>query len=383
MLKYLPLVWAGLWRKPVRTVFTFASIVIAFLLFGLLQGVDTYFGKVVEDARLDRLLVQNRIRVIEPLPRTYQPRLAQLAGVAAVTHSTWFGGYYQSLKNFTASFAVDIESFVKVYPEVKLPAALAAEMSRTATAAVIGPGLARRFGWRVGDQVTLQSATWTQQRGEPWRFRIIGVYGCDGCISASLFLINYSYFNMARTFTRNTVGQFVVRVDNPRDAGRIAFAIDELFANSQAETRTQSEQDSAQAQLKRIGDVSFFVRAILGAVFFALLLLTSNTAMQSFRERTPEYAVLKTVGYSDATLAVLVTAEALVLSLAAAAAGLMLATAAATLAQLAAGMQLQGSVPVLVLLLGLLLAVLVAAIASAIPSWRASRLSVVAALAVQ
>jgi len=383
MLKYLPLVWAGLWRKPVRTVFTFASIAIAFLLFGLLQGVDTYFGKVIDDARLDRLLVQNRIRVIEPLPQTHQPRIARLAGVAAVTHSTWFGGYYQSLRNFTASFAVDIESFIEVYPEVKLSPAVVGEMRRMATAAVIGPGLARRYGWRVGDEVPLQSATWTQQRGEPWRFRIVGVYECDACISASLFLINYSYFNMARSFTQNTVGQFVVRVDDPRDAGRIAFAIDELFANSRAETRTQSEQESAQAQLERIGDVSFFVRAILGAVFFALLLLTSNTAMQSFRERTSEYAVLKTVGYGDVTLAVLVAAEALVLCLVAAVAGLLLATAAATLAQIAAGMQLQGSVPVVVLLLGLFLAALVAAIASAIPSWRASRLSVVAALAVQ
>jgi len=383
MLKYLPLVWAGLWRKPVRTLFTFASIAIAFLLFGLLQGVDTYFGKVVDDANLDRLLVQNRIRVIEPLPQTYQQRIAGVPGVAAVTHSTWFGGYYQSPTNFTASFAVDIESFVDVYREVELAPAVVAEMSRTATAAVIGPGLARRFGWRVGDEVPLQSPVWLQKRGGGWKFRIVGIYRCQDCISANLFLLNYSYFNAARSLTPNTVGQFVVRVADARDAGRIAFAIDELFVNSQAETRTQSEQQSAQAQLKRIGDVSFFVRAILGAVFFAMLLLTSNTAMQSFRERTAEYAVLKTVGYGDATLAMLVTAEALVLCMVAAAAGLLLAAGVAALAQIAAGMQLQGSVPALVLLMGLVLAALLAAVASAIPSWRASRLSVVAALAVQ
>ena len=383
MTKYLPLVWAGLWRKPVRTSFTFASVASAFVLFGLLQGVNTYFGNVIDEARLDRLLVQNRVRFIEPLPRTHQQRIQEVPGVAAVTHSTWFGGFYQDLRNFVAAFAVDLTSFADVYPDMPLPAGVADQMSRNAQGAVIGPGLARRFGWKVGDEVRLQSTVWFQKRGEPWRFNIVGIYQCVECTSDQLFLMNYSYLNNGRSMMPDTVGQYIVRVRDPRDATRIGVLIDEQFANSAAETRTQSERDTAQSQLKRIGDVTFFVKAVLAAVFFALLLLTSNTAMQSFRERTNEYAVLKTVGYSDATLAVLVAAEALVLCMAAAAAGLLLVEGVVWGASKAAGMQLQGAVPAVVLLLGLACAALLAATSSAIPCWRASRLSVVEALTVQ
>ena len=382
-MKYLPLVWAGLWRKPVRTIFTFFSIVTAFVLFGLLQGISTYFGKVVDNASLDRLMVQNRVRFVEPLPRTHQQRIERLPGIAAVTHSTWFGGYYQTLRNFTAAFAVDIESFLKVYPEMKVPAKVIAEMTRTPSAAVIGPALARKYGWRVGDEILLQSNVWSQKRAEPWRFNIVGIYECVNCLSEQLFLMNYSYLDLARAYQTNTVGQFILKVRDPREATRITFLIDELFANSAAETRTQSERETAQSQLKRIGDIAFFVKAVLGAVFFALLLLTSNTAMQSFRERTGEYAVLKTIGYNDRTLSILVAGEALVLCLVAASAGLGLSKVVVWLAYIMGGMQLQGSVPAGVLVIGLLCAAALAATASAIPCWRASRLSVVDALVVQ
>jgi putative ABC transport system permease protein len=381
-MKYLPLIWAGLWRKPVRTVFTFLSIASAFVLFGLLQGVSTFFDRVIDQSSLDRLMVQNRIRLVEPLPLAHLQRIVKVPGVARVTHTTWFGGNFQDVRNFVAAFAVDFDSFAAVYPEVKLSAAMRAQLDSIPASAVIGPALARKFGWHVGDEVPLRSNLWTQRFGKPWSFRIVGIYKCAGCVSDGMFLMSYNYFNEARSASQNTVGQFVLRVSDPRFSPRVALAVDELFANSPAETRTQSERETAQSQLKRIGDVSFFVRAILGAVFFTLLLLTTNTTMQSFRERTAEFAVLKTYGYRDGLVAALVISESLSLCLAAAAAGLLAAEGVALLASLFANAYLGGVLPPTVLLAGVACAVVLAIIGSLIPGWRASRLSIVDALAV-
>jgi putative ABC transport system permease protein len=191
-------------------------------------------------------------------------------------------------------------------------------------------------------------------------------------------LIIYEYFDEARAANRGTADRFIIRIGDPTRSTQTAAAIDKLFANSVHETRTQSEREQAQSQLKQVGDINFFTTAIVGAVFFTLLFLTANTMMQSVRERIPEFAVLKTIGFSDTSVLVLVLVEALCLCIFSAALGLAIATAIfPTLTAIFGGFNL----PWIVIASGIVAAVLVALISACVPAWRVKQLRIVDAMA--
>jgi putative ABC transport system permease protein len=376
-MKFLPLLWAGLWRKRTRTIFTLLSIVVAFVLFGMLQGVNSAFSNAVNAAAVDRLNVVSRISFTESLPFSYQAQIEAIPGVAAVAHESWFGTYYQDPKNFVFSFPVDAARFFPLFQEVRLAPDQLAAMVRTRTGAIIGRELAKKYGWKIGDKVPLHSVIWTGS--SDWDFDIVGIYDTPGNANqAQSFFFNYSYFDEARSFSKGSVGWYVVKVKDPKQAMQVAAAIDKHFANSSDETKTQTEKEFAQSFIKQQGDISFIVTSILGAVFFTLLFLTGNTMMQSVRERIPELAVLKTIGFTDGAVVALILAEALVLCLIAAFLGL--AIAAGIFPALKAYIGDTG-MPKDVIALGIGMAVLLAICTGLPPAWRTTRLNIIDALA--
>lgn len=379
-MKYFPLIWAGLTRKKLRTVFTLLSIVVAFLLFGLLQGVNSAFSHGVEGAHLNRLVVQGKVSMTDQLPMAYRQQIASVAGVTGVTFASWFGGYYQDQKNSIFSFPVEASTYFDLFPEIVLPREQLETLIKTRTGAVIGRALADKYGWKIGETIPIKSTIWTKTDGtSDWSFQVVGIFQTPGDAGQEQRLFfNNDYFDEARSLDKGLIGWYSVRIDSPSHAAAIAPAIDKLFSNSEHETKTVTEKEFQQSFLKQIGDINFIVNSIIGAVFFALLFLTGNTMMQSVRERIPEFAVLKTLGYSDRAVLSLVVAEGLALALTAATLGLIGSAAAFPMLQDVVGVP---SLPPAVIGLGLFYAVLLALVTALAPGLRVARLNIVDALA--
>jgi putative ABC transport system permease protein len=381
-MKYFGLVWAGLWRKKTRTVFTMISIVIAFLLFGLLQGINQGFGTAMGNLDVDRLYVSARTSMTDGMPISNLARIRNVSGVRAVSMWAYFGGYYQDAHKPIPAFATDAVELFKVYKEIKIRPEYIEAMAKTRTGVLVGEALAAQYGWKVGDHIPIGTSIWTNKAGSnTWEFDIVGTFDA-GAYGAGFptFYLNYSYFDEARQFGTGQVHYYIVSVQDPTQADRISREIDAMFANSSVETRTQTESALAQSQLKQLGDINFIANSIVGAVLFTLLFLTANTMMQSVRERTSELAVLKTLGYSDTKVLVLVLTEALLLCLFAAALGIALA---ALVFESPALQKLFGnfSMPAIVAMMGAGIAVLVAFVSGFPPAWRARQLNIVDALA--
>lgn len=330
LLKYLPLIWSGLWRKKTRTLFTGLSLVAAFLLLGLLQAVNSLFSGGADFLGANRLITQARISFTQPLPMRLLPQVESVPGVQSVSHSQFFGGVYQDARNFFPQFAVNPQRMFDTYPEWVLPPAQRRAFISTPNGAIAGRVIADRFGWKVGDRIPLSSFIWTLADGSrAWEWELVGIFdGRDAQWSdrASLMYLNYQYFDEARSGGKGMAGVFAVRIKDALQAERISAAIDAKFANSRDETKTQSEQEFQIGFLRQLGDIGFIVNAILGAVFFTILMLTGNTMAQAVRERTPELAVLKCLGFTDHTVLMLVLAEALLLCVLGGLAGMALAS---------------------------------------------------------
>ncbi|MDB5969613.1 MAG: transporter permease [Hydrocarboniphaga sp.] len=379
-MKFFPLLWATLWRKKIRTIFTLMSIMIAFLLFGMLQGVNAAFHSGVDNANVNRLIVSSRISLTEALPLSQMQQMDALPGVAHVTYAVWFDARYQEQKNFLFAVPTDIDRYLATIPEVKVAPDQVEALKRTRSGILIGTVAAKKYGWKIGDRVPLHSNIWTRKADgqSDWAFDVVGFYDFTGDPSQTDGAIfNYSYFDEARAFRNGTIGWWIVSVKDPNQSAAVAQAIDKLFENSSDETKSQSEKEFAQGFMKQFGDINFIVTAILGAVFFTLLFLTGNTMMQSVRERVPEMAVLKTLGFSDGQVLTLVFAESLLLCLLAAALGLLLAQ---MIFPLIAGKIGAASLPLQVLATGGLIAVVLAVLTGLPPALSASRLNIVDAL---
>jgi putative ABC transport system permease protein len=384
-MKYLPLLWATLWRKKTRTIFTLLSIVIAFLLYGVLGTVGYAFehpsGGVTG---ADKLITTNKFSLTLQLPFSYTQQIAAVPGVAVVTWITWFGGYYQESKNFVFALPIDTDTYFDLHKnEFVVSDADMTAFRNTRTGALVNTALMKKYGWKVGDKLPLHSTIWTQKADGSlnWTFDIVGTFDAKDPTQKSqmstAMLFHYVLFDEGRSFGKGYVGWFEERVTDPSQSAVIAQKIDALFANSPNETKTLPSKDFAVAFMKQLGDVGFVLRAILGAVFFTLLFLTGNTMMQSVRERVPELAVLKTLGFTDGKVLALVIGESLLLCVLAAIIGLALSYPLLPIVQqglqgidLSHGAQLPG--------LGV--AVLLALLVGTPPAIRAMRLNVVDAL---
>ncbi|MGB1563803.1 MAG: ABC transporter permease [Sinimarinibacterium flocculans] len=384
-MKYLPLIWAALWRRKPRTIFTMLSIVVAFLLYALLSAVNAAFNAGVEIAGADRLITTGRYSLTQVLPFGHLQQVRSVPGVTSVAGQSWFGGYYQKESNFFPQFPTQIEPYLEMYPEIVLPEEQKQAMLNTRTGAIVAKTLADRYGFKVGDRVPIIAGIWPLADGSNnWEFDLVGIFDTKNPKERSMYemlLFHHEYFDEARQFGKGTIGWIVIKTEDPDRNEEIVEAVDDLFANSPNETRTETERAFNQSFVKQMGDIGLIMSSIIGAVFFTLLFLTGNTMMQSVRERIPELAVLKTLGYSDVGVLALVLAESLALCVLAALVGIGLA-----------GLLLPGIAAKLPGFSGLALkpeafagalgiAVLLALIVGLPPALRAMRLKIVDALA--
>jgi putative ABC transport system permease protein len=385
-MKYLPLLWASLFRKKTRTILTLLSVCVAFLLFGLLQAITMAFESGADSADAKRLLTTARYSIIELLPMSYLHRIEQVPGVVGVAAAEWFGAKYQNDSNAFPVFAVDPRRYLDMYPEFTIADDQRQAFIKTRTGAVAGKRLAERYGWRLGQKLPISSEIHPKADGSmSWEFDLVGLLDADDPAvrgNTDLVLINGAYFDEARQSNKGRTGWYIERIADAAQARAISVAIDALFMNSPDETKTQPEKEFAIGFAKQIGDIGMLVRRILVAVFFTLLILTGNTMAQSIRERLPEFAILKTVGFSDARVTALVLAEAVLLLLLGGGLGMLAATSLLPTLNGATG----GRFPPLFVtgstwLVALGIAVLLALAIGLHPALRAWRLQIVEALA--
>ncbi len=383
MLGMLRLVASNLGRKKLRTTFTLASVIIAFILFALLGGLSRAFTVGVELAGADRLVTTNKVSFIQPMPYSYLGRVQGMDGVRAVGHYTWFGAYFQDPKQQFALFPTDLQTITDIYPEYQIPPEQFQRLLNNRTGLLVGQALADQYGWKLGDQVPLFSTIYPSADGSyAWRFDIEAIFTGTGTKADEMqAFMHYDYFNESRPFARDTIGWLVTRIVDPDQAESIAAAIDARFANSPTETKTSTEAGFAASFAAQFGNIGLIVQLVLACVFFTLLLITGNTMAQAVRERTGELAVLKTIGFSDARVIGMVLSESLLLALTGGMLGLLLGTlfvqgAATALAQFFPGLAMSAGT----LGWGMVFATLLGLVTGAWPAWRAGRLTVADAL---
>jgi putative ABC transport system permease protein len=381
MLKFIPLLWANLRRKRVRTLLTVASIVIAFLLFGMLQTLRSAMTGNPEVAGADRLLTTHKVSLVMPLPQSYLNRIRSVQGVKVACSHNWFGGIYQQDRNQIAAFAVDTDTFFQTYPEFVLPPQQRADFLSDRASAIVGATLAAQYGWKVGDTIPLRSNIFTKKDGgNVWNLKIAGIFTSTTADNPALYL-HYEYFNEALSFARDDIGWVVMRISDPQRAPEIARQIDALFANSSTETKTSTEKAFAQAFANQLGNIGAIVTAVASAVFFTMLLVTANTMAQSVRERTNELAVMKTLGFSNASVTALVLGESVLITVLGAVIGLALATVAASgLAKAVQQFFPSVSVPPETYTIGAVIAVVLGVLSALLPCFQAFQLKIVDAL---
>ena len=379
-MKYLPLIWSGIWRKPGRTVLIFLQVSVAFVLFGVLQGLKTGIEHAVEAARADLLIVHSRQGFIfSGLPLGLLEQIRSIPGVKLAEPVELFGSYYQKPENGLLIVAVRPDKdWTDAFTFNVAPEQLAA-FARSRTAALVTDYAAQKYGWKIGDHIPLVSQVTNKDRTTTWAFDIVGTFtDSDFTPGRYKILANYDYYDQARVSNTGTVNHFNVSVADPRQAVSVADAIDRLSLNSSHETKTESIRELAQQQVQQIGDLDFLVHAVVSAVLAALLFATATMMMQSVRERTAELAVLKTIGFTDRAVFLLVLGEAVAVCIAAAACGLALSLAVFPYAaRIVSGL----TMPPVTVATGLALAVALALVSAALPALRAARLRVVSALA--
>ena len=381
-MKFLPLVLAGLKRKKLRTTLTFLSIFVAFMLFAFLGAIRQSLNGGVEMAGQDRLITRHKVSLIQTLPQSYKGRILAVPGVGAVCHQTWFGGIYQDPKNFFATMPVEPEEFLNMFPEYVLKDAEKQAWLATRTGAIVGRMTADRFKWKIGDRIPIQSPIWGQPAGmTQWEFEIVGIYdGSKKGADTSSFFFRYDYFDEARQEIKGQVGWYTVRIANPDKAAEIAKQIDADFENSPYETKTEPEGAFAQGFAQQIGDIATIVMAVVGAVFFTILLVAGNTMAQSVRERFEELGVLKAMGFSNTLVLVLVMLESCLIAILGGFGGLFIAWLITLGGSPVPSMLPIFYIPTKDLVTGAMLAVALGLVAGALPAFQAMNLRISEAL---
>jgi putative ABC transport system permease protein len=386
-MKYFHLIWAALFRRKTRTILTLVSIIAAFLLFGMLDAVRSGFDDAGKSANgAQRLQTGAKLSFIDTLPQALGDQIAKVTGVKTVTYANWFGGAYQDPHNQIFTFAV-APNYLDLYPEIAVDPNELKTFQATRTGALVGEGLAKKYGWKVGDKIPLQSTIFPDHAGSKnWTFDIVGImHSKDKKASGfydGMFLLNWKYFDENTPYNQGQVGWYVTRVVDANDADAVAKRIDALSANSDHETRTQTEAAATASWMKQMADIGLIVTSIMGAVFFTLLLLSGNTMMQAVRERTSELAVMKTIGFSSHSVLAMVLAESVLLLVLGGVVGLLLAMLVVGGLQAAMG----AAIPIApvdsnIWVDAIVTMIVVGLLVGALPALRAMRLNIVDALA--
>ena len=380
-MKFHRLVFANLFRKKVRLTLTIGSFAIALVLFTFLAVVYSAFNRGIEIAGADRLVIENRVGLMANMPVSYADQVRAIPGVKYVTHDHWFGGIYQDERNFFPQFVIDPENHLKVYPEFIVPDEQWNTFLKDQQGAVVGAKTAKRFGWKVGDRIPIKNTLYGPTK--TWEFNLDGIYHAakaDG--DESQFWLQWKNFDEnVPALVKSTAGWYILRLDSPDDAVRVAKAIDTKYANSSWETKTMTESAFQAGFAKQFGNIELLILSIGSVVFFTLLLVTGNTMAISVRERTGELAVLKAIGVGDGSVLVLVLAESILIAFIGGLIGLLLALGAIPFMSA----KLTGFLPPLILSkallsFGLLFAVFVGVVSGLLPGIGAMRMRVVNAL---
>ncbi len=378
------LVRKNLFRRKLRAFLMIASILVAFLIFGVLAGVYASFTAGEDRAAADRLVVVNKVNFTQPLPIAYYNRVRSVAGVRQVAHANWFGGYYQDPRNVLIVMAVEPETYTDVYArDYDLAPEARQAFIRTRTGALVGEAMARKWGWKVGDRVPVASNIFSQRNGShTWDFDIVGIFTAKTQQNdTNLMFFQYDYFDETRSFGKDTTGWLVLQTANPADNDRVAKAVDAMFANSTAETATDTEKAFNKAFAAQFGNIALITVLVVGAAFVTILMIVGNTMALTVRERTREIGVLKTLGFSGGRILSLVLGESLLLALLGGLPGLALAALATawlrpSVSNLLPGFALTGDIVVEAVILMLALGL----ITGIVPALNAMRLKIATAL---
>jgi len=384
-MKYLHLIWAALFRSKTRTLLTLLSVIAAFLLFGMLDSVRVAFNSGGEVTGANRMVTASRLSLTQMLPYSLDSQIKAVPGVRKATFAAWFGGIYQDPKNFFPNFSVGPE-YLDLYPEFTLPAGQRKAWEADRSGAIVGEALAKKYGWKIGDTIPLQATIFPTKGSNDWSFKLRGIFRIDDEArkgQEQMLLFHWNYFDESNDYVKGRVGWYIVQLDNAGLADRVSHAIDNLSANSDHETKTQTEEAFNQGFAKQIGDIGLIVTAIMAAVFFTLLLLTGNTMAQAVRERIPELAVLKTIGFSNRSVMWLLLAESILLVVLGGLIGLGLAPVLMKAAVAGSGgfIQLPSGLPAETIAIGLVLMLAFGVLAGLLPALRGMRLNIVDALA--
>ena len=378
------LVRKNLFRKKLRAILMIVSILVAFLIFGVLGAFYRAFTSGEEAAADDRLVVVNKINFTQPLPIAYFNRVRGIEGVRQVTHANWFGGYYQDPKNFMVAIAIEPETYLDIYardygvtPEERTA------FVRERSAAIVGETLARKWGWKVGDRIPVNSNIFSQKNGSrTWDFTIAGIITPHKPqVDTNFMLFQYAYFDETRSFGKDTIGWMILQTASPSVNDRVSKAIDQMFANSSAETATDTEKAFNKAFAAQLGNIAMIVTLVVGAAFVTILMIVGNTMALTVRERTREIGVMKTLGFSGGRILGLVLGESVLLALLGGIPGLALAALIAFSLRAAMANFVPGfAVTPVLALLGLVLMLTLGILTGAIPALNAMRLKIATAL---
>lgn len=384
-MKLFPLIWRNLMRKKLRTTLTLLSVFVAFLLYGFLCIIKIGLTGGVEMVGADRLMTRHKVSFIRTLPVSYKERMATIPGVAAVTHMTWFGGVYKDPKNFFGSFPIEPESYFGMMPEFSISPEVMKAWKEKRNGAVVGRATFNRFaasdGWKIGSVVPFTSPIWTPEGKDQWEFEIVGIYDTTKkAADDTSFFFRYDYFDEARERAKGEVGWFSVRVQNPDEATSVAARIDEQFANSSYETKSETEAAWMQGWAAQIGNIGAILVGVLGAVFFTILLISGNTMSLAVRERTQEIGTLKALGFTDDKVLFVIIAESCLVTMLGGFLGLGLAWGITTMDSPVPNM-----FPILIftnsaLITGIILVLVLGVAAGALPALAARRLRIADAL---
>jgi putative ABC transport system permease protein len=378
-MKYWPLIWFGIWRKPGRTVLMLLQILIAFLLFGALQGVKSGVDQAVGAIRADLYFVYPA-DAGTTLPLGLEQRIASVPGVKHIYPDNFFGAIYQRPTQQLLIVATEFDAGWAGDLDVQASSEAIAALAHNRTGALVSTFLRDQYHWKVGDQIPLLTGIAQKDGSNHWSFEDVGTFQPpdSGAMSRDIVVRN-DYVDEARQNGRGTVTQYIIELADAAQGEQMARRIDAMSTNSPFPTRTESVRAVTQSAYQRLGDLNFVVHSIVGAALFALLIATAALTMQSVRERTKELAVLKTMGFSDRKVFVLLLLESITLSLGAALVGLLVASRMMLWVNRFTNLRL--TMPYAVLEAGLVLALVLALASSTPPAWRVLRLQVAEALA--
>ena len=312
----LKVLFRNAFRNKLRTGLTILGITIAILAFGLLRTLISAWYAGVEASSATRLVTRNAVSIIFPLPHFYKDKIQQVNGVKTVSYGTWFGGVYGEEKNFFANFAVEARSFLDLYPEFIIPEDNKESFLKDQKGCVIGKKLAAKFGWKIGDIVTLKGTIFLGN----WDFVVRAIYqGRDKDTDESQLFFHWNYLNeMSKKVLSpwaDQVGYYMIGVARPEVAGDVAVAIDQIFKNSLAETLTETEKAFQQGFVAMSGAIVMAIQIVSFVVIFIIMAVVANTMAMTTRERIGEYAILKTLGFGGGHITALIFGESLVITI--------------------------------------------------------------------